>query len=260
VEGLLLLARSKPGCCAWTTAGDLAELLEEVHGRLKILADNHSIHLQLGLLEPVTVHGDHERLRRLLLNLVENGIKYTRAGGSVILSLERQGSWALLRVADTGIGLAEPEQEQIFQPFYRSAEALTLSQSGVGLGLSIARSIAQAMAGASILQAHPAREAFLPSAFPGSTLELCNNNLTLSPLAGCAKRHSREPPRPRWAQQSMTASDRHSRMLLAGIQMLSNPGSPLHGGDDVDRGQNEVVVFDDSFTVNHPISPPMRKF
>jgi two-component system, OmpR family, sensor kinase len=148
VEGLLLLARAQAGVLRMDHQPvDLTELVEDVYERLKILADTHSIDLQLSPLEPVTVHGDHERLRRLLLNLVENGIKYTRPGGSVTLALERQAGWAMLRVADTGIGLAEHEQEQIFQPFYRSPEALTLSERGVGLGLSIARSIALAHGG-----------------------------------------------------------------------------------------------------------------
>ena len=169
VEGLLLLARAQAGVLRMDHQPvDLAELLEEVHGRLKILADNHSIHLQLGPLEPVTVHGDHERLQRLLLNLVENGIKYTRAGGSVTLSLQCQGSWALLRVADTGIGLAEQEQEQIFQPFYRAAEALTLSEPGVGLGLSIARSIALAHGGSIQVTSTPGHGSVFTVRIPGN--------------------------------------------------------------------------------------------
>ena len=168
VEGLLLLARAQAGVLRMDHQPvDLAALVEEVHGRLKILADNRSIHLQLGPLEPVTVHGDHERLRRLLLNLVENGIKYTRAGGTVTLSLQCQGSWALLRVADTGMGLAEQEQEQIFQPFYRSAEALTLSEPGVGLGLSIARSIALAHGGSVQVASAPGHGSVFTVRIPG---------------------------------------------------------------------------------------------
>jgi len=100
------------------------------------------------------------------LNLVENGIKYTRAGGSVTLSLQRREAGWLLRVADTGMGLAEQEQEQIFQPSTARLEALTLSQFR-------RRAVAQHWRGPSALahggsiqvQAHPATEVFLPSAF-----------------------------------------------------------------------------------------------
>ena len=104
--------------------------------------------LDLGPLTPVTMQGDPQHLRRLLVNLVDNGLKYTLAGGRVTLGLHQDGAWAVLRVADTGIGLASEQQERIFQRFYRAPTAMSREVEGSGLGLCIARSIVEAHGGA----------------------------------------------------------------------------------------------------------------
>ena len=98
-------------------------------------------------MEPLVIEGDYERLRRLLLNLVDNGIKYTPSGGHVTLSLHQRTTWAALQVSDTGSGLAPEEQERIFQRFYRTAETRSQGIEGSGLGLCITRSIATAHGG-----------------------------------------------------------------------------------------------------------------
>ncbi|MFQ5658108.1 MAG: sensor histidine kinase, partial [Candidatus Methylomirabilales bacterium] len=145
VEGLLVLARADAGVLRMDRRPlDLAHLVEEVYGQAKVLADGQSISLRLGSLEPTSIQGDHERLRRLLLNLVDNGIKYTPPGGHVTLSLYRDGGWASLKVSDTGIGLGPDQQQRIFQRFYRAAESRSRSEGGAGLGLCIAQSIAEA--------------------------------------------------------------------------------------------------------------------
>jgi signal transduction histidine kinase len=125
----------------------LKNLLEEVCAQMKVVRDDHSVTLLRSLMEPVSIQGDREHLRRLLLNLVDNAIKYTPEGGCVTLSLQRIGQWASLRVSDTGIGLSIDDQERIFNPFYRSTEARSQGEGGAGLGLSIARSIAEAHGG-----------------------------------------------------------------------------------------------------------------
>jgi heavy metal sensor kinase len=148
VEGLLLLSRADAGVLRMDRQPvDLAELVMEVGEAAQVLANTRGVALELKLVAPVTVQGDRDHLRRLILNLVDNGIKYTPVGGMVTLTLQRDGDWAALHVVDTGIGLTPPEQEHIFQRFYRAPEALSCSKDGSGLGLCIARSIAEAHGG-----------------------------------------------------------------------------------------------------------------
>ena len=82
-----------------------------------------------------------------MLNLVENAVKYTPAGGSVTLSLSREPGHALVAVADTGIGIDPDDTERIFQPFLRLDAARSRETGGSGLGLAIARSVAVAHGG-----------------------------------------------------------------------------------------------------------------
>ena len=142
VEGLLLLARADAGVMRMDKKSvDLSELVEEIRSRTQVLADAQDITLLSGQLDPVFVDGDYERLRMLLLNLVENAVKYTPPKGRVILSLEKEDQEACIKITDTGIGIPHDEQDKIFQPFYRGSEARSRGK-GVGLGLAIASSIA----------------------------------------------------------------------------------------------------------------------
>ena len=148
VEGLLLLSRADAGVLRMDhQAVDLARLVAEVCEHSQVLAKARGVTLDLGALTPVTIQGDPQHLRRLLVNLVDNGLKYTLAGGRVTLALHQEGVWAVLRVADTGIGLAPEEQERIFQRFYRAPTAVSRDVEGSGLGLCIARSIVETHGG-----------------------------------------------------------------------------------------------------------------
>ena len=158
VDGLLLLARADAGVLRMERQPvDLALLVEEVGAQVRLLADAHALTLCYGLVEPLIMQGDHAHLRRLLLNLVDNSLKYTPPGGQVTLTMQRQDTWAALRVSDTGIGLSPDEQGHIFQRFYRAANAQVQEAEGAGLGLCIAYSIAQAHGGYMQVESAPGR-------------------------------------------------------------------------------------------------------
>jgi len=158
VDGLLLLARADAGVLRMERQPvDLAHLVEEVSAQVRMLADAHALTLCYGPVESLIIQGDHTHLRRLLLNLVDNSIKYTPPGGRVTLTLQRQNTWAALRVADTGIGLSLEEQAHIFQRFYRAAHVQVREAGGAGLGLCIAHSIAQAHGGSIQVESAPGR-------------------------------------------------------------------------------------------------------
>ncbi len=148
VDGLLLLARADAGVLRMDRRPvDLDQLVEEIYGQARILAEARSVNLRLGPVDHVSVQGDYAHLRRLLLNLVDNAVKYTLPDGRVTISLQPSGGWASIRVEDTGMGIPPEDQARIFQRFYRSAEARSRGEGGVGLGLCIARSIAEAHGG-----------------------------------------------------------------------------------------------------------------
>jgi PAS domain S-box-containing protein len=95
----------------------------------------------------VTVHADREKLDQVLLNLLTNAIKFTPAGGRITLSCEATAEQVILRVRDTGIGIAGDRLESIFSPFVQVDKRLTRQNNGMGLGLAISRDLALGMGG-----------------------------------------------------------------------------------------------------------------
>ena len=92
-------------------------------------------------------HGDEPLIRRLLLNLLDNAIKYTPQGGQVTLECKKQSGQYIVSVTDTGPGISPELQPRIFERFFRADKARSRSETdggGAGLGLSIARWIAEA--------------------------------------------------------------------------------------------------------------------
>jgi two-component system sensor histidine kinase GlrK len=90
-------------------------------------------------LEPVAVHGDAEKLRVVVDNLVSNAVKHSPRGGHIRIALGHRNGWAILDVQDQGPGVASAERERIFEPFYRGAAPGASAVAGTGLGLAIAR-------------------------------------------------------------------------------------------------------------------------
>jgi heavy metal sensor kinase len=166
VGGLLVLARADAGVLRLDLQPvDLAELGSELIGRMQWLAEEKSITLRFESEAPVFIQGDKEHLQRLLLNLVDNAIKYTQPGGQVTLSLDCRADQARLSITDTGIGLTPSEQEKIFTRFYRSAEAKSQG-GGAGLGLCLAKSIAEAHGGAIEVTSIPGQGSTFTVDFP----------------------------------------------------------------------------------------------
>jgi signal transduction histidine kinase len=101
---------------------------------------------------PVVVSGDPLALKRLVTNLTDNAVKF---GGRARLSLELAGATATLLVEDDGPGLPNSELDRVFEPFYRPDPSRSSDAGGVGLGLSVARSIARAHGGEITLANRP---------------------------------------------------------------------------------------------------------
>jgi two-component system, OmpR family, sensor kinase len=146
VGDLLLLARADSGAIPLELKPvELDNVLFDVYRQAEQLA--RSVEVKLSAVDQVCVWGDVDRLKQLVLNLVDNSLKYTPAGGKVTISLEKNSNWARITVSDTGIGIPPEHVPHIFERFYRVDKARNRVQGGSGLGLSIARWIAQAHGG-----------------------------------------------------------------------------------------------------------------
>jgi len=154
-ENLLLLSRLRMDMALPRQPIELETLLMEVVDTGVRLADGRGVVVRLGAVEPLVVHGDPATLRRALVNLVENAIKYTKAGGKVELSLERDGRLAVVAVSDTGVGMNPKDADRIFEPFVRLDSARAGEAGGAGLGLSIVHSIVVAHEGRLSVQTAP---------------------------------------------------------------------------------------------------------
>jgi PAS domain S-box-containing protein len=134
---------------------DLGHLLSTAIESMKpnLEARRHSLTAQLDA-EPVFVNGDATRLTQVVLNLLNNAAKYTPSGGQITVRLERHDSTAVVQVQDNGIGMASTLVDHVFDPFVQGARGLDRSEGGLGIGLTLVRSIVQLHRG-SVVAASP---------------------------------------------------------------------------------------------------------
>jgi len=126
---------------------NLAELCEEVSSRLKMQAQKAGIRLLTDLPTRLDVTANHDQIEQVLVNLLDNAIKYTPANGEVRLAAEKSGGVFVVRVKDTGIGIMPEDVPRIFERFYRVDKARSRRSGGTGLGLSIVKHIVEAHGG-----------------------------------------------------------------------------------------------------------------
>lgn len=145
VEGLFAISRLDAGEAAaeWVKF-DLAQLVSATADQMSLLAEDKGIKLSCTGSDGVWVEGDRARLKQVVVNLLDNAIKYTSAGGIVALTVSAQNGKAILEVADNGIGIPPQALSRVFERFFRVDNARSREQGGAGLGLSIVKSICTA--------------------------------------------------------------------------------------------------------------------
>jgi heavy metal sensor kinase len=145
VESLLTISRLDAGEVKMERARlDLGELTASTANEMTLLAEEKSIRLQTHATGGVYVEGDRSRLQQVIVNLVDNAIKYTQEGGNVEINVGSEGSSAILEVADNGPGIPALALPHVFERFYRADKARSRAKGGAGLGLSIVKAICAA--------------------------------------------------------------------------------------------------------------------
>ncbi len=148
IDGLILLAKADSESIKLEKKPTRLDILvDEIKEDAEVLAERKRIEISISNLDETTVMGDEVRLRQLMLNLVDNAIKYTPAGGKVTLSLERNNDRVSFTVGDTGMGIAPNDLTKVFDRFYRVDKSRSKLPDGLGLGLSIAKWVAEAHGG-----------------------------------------------------------------------------------------------------------------
>ena len=157
VEKLMLLARADAGVeTLQHISVNLAECLRDACKDGKVLADAKHLTFAEDIdSSELLVEGDSHALHRLFLILIDNAVKYTPSGGSITVALRHSDHSAVAEFRDTGIGISATDLPNIFERFYRADRARSREFGGVGLGLSIARWVAEAHRGSIEVQSTP---------------------------------------------------------------------------------------------------------
>jgi heavy metal sensor kinase len=148
VESLLAISRLDAGEAQMERIRfDLAQLISPTVEQMRLLAEDRSISLGCETTGEVMIEGDRARIKQVIVNLVDNAIKYTPEGGVVKVIVEIENRHAVLRVEDNGAGIPADALPHLFERFYRVDKARSRQMGGVGLGLAIVKSIVTAHGG-----------------------------------------------------------------------------------------------------------------
>lgn len=144
IDKLLFLARSDRGEeLPDSDAVRITGVLDQLASDMGVLCQEKGLQLRIGPVEDLIVRGDDLMLKQLFQNLLENAIRHTASGGSISVSVVREGKFAVIQIRDTGIGIPGEHLPHIFERFYRVDKARSRADGGLGLGLSISSHIAE---------------------------------------------------------------------------------------------------------------------
>jgi heavy metal sensor kinase len=156
VDDLLNLARADAGRVKLQVAEFyLNDLVAECCRSAQTLASARRVTLECPPHDDVSFRGDEELVRRMVMNLIDNAIRYTPEGGRVTATLESRGGDVAIRIADTGVGIAPEAAPHVFERFYRGDKARSRQDGGFGLGLAIVKWIAESHRGGVELASTP---------------------------------------------------------------------------------------------------------
>lgn len=149
----------------------LNQIVIESARAAQVLAAQKNLKVTVNMAGQLAVDGDDELLQRMLLNLFDNAVKYTPAGGQITIELAANNGDARIMVRDNGIGIPEKDQPRVFDRFYRVDKARSRAMGGAGLGLSIAQWIANAHGGSIVVESRAGRGSVFTIELPATRTE-----------------------------------------------------------------------------------------
>jgi signal transduction histidine kinase len=199
VDALTLLTKADTGRVDLNCENvQLDEMVREYVLDGQVLAQPHHIQVNITECSPTPMFGDRDRLRQLLLNLLDNAIKYNHPGGVVNVSLRSDSELAELRIENTGPGLAAELQPRVFDRFFRGDRSHSSTIEGCGLGLSIAEWIVTAHKGTIRFFSEPGKITVVAVTFPVADKSLASRppSSQITSRAGTSPTHAEIPNRP----------------------------------------------------------------
>lgn len=167
INQLLVLASAEAGEIQWTDQSvDLSALCTSLAEQVDPVAAAKKIALQTNAEPNVNVRGDASWIERVILNLVDNAIKFTPEGGRVLVTVTAENGKAVLRVKDTGVGIPPESLPHIFERFYRAEPSRSKQIEGVGLGLALVRWIVEKHRGRIAVESQPSHGSTFTAALP----------------------------------------------------------------------------------------------
>jgi two-component system OmpR family sensor kinase len=168
-----LLARADAGRSGPRRPCDLRGITESAIAEVKVVAPSHLLNLEAG--GQASVDGDPDELHRLVLNLLENGVRHTPAGSRIDVSISAANGTVVLDVSDDGPGLPSGPEEQLFGRFVRgNGPSDLMSDAGTGLGLAIVKAVAISHGGDVVAGRSPAGGARFTVTLPAASESLAS--------------------------------------------------------------------------------------
>jgi two-component system, OmpR family, sensor kinase len=156
VENMLILSRFDSSEVSMTIRPfPVMHLINDIISDLHILAENKSVTIAGSGSDKIIVSGDEHQLRRAMLNIIDNAVKYTDEGGAIMIDVAGLDDCARIKISDSGIGISRENIPLIFNRFFRADKSR--SGDGYGLGLSISKSIINAHKGSLSIESEPGR-------------------------------------------------------------------------------------------------------
>ncbi|MFP5465649.1 MAG: ATP-binding protein [Gammaproteobacteria bacterium] len=208
---------------------DANQLARELGDFIRPGAEQKGISLQIDVAVPALLHGDADRLRQILLNLLANAVKFTERGevrlSSTVIERPDHRIWLRFEVRDTGIGIAEDVQRRLFRPFMQADDSTSRRYGGTGLGLAICRSLAALMGGQTGFSSTPGMGSLFWVELPFDAKSASDQR------PGLAAGSNAAPGAMRRRGRALVAEDNRVNQLVA-VQMLERLGFAVDVASD----------------------------